>query len=72
MGPKMLVTLCLSLVSFVLIVVVSIPLGLLSANGKLDGLHILNQFCMAVPPFFTGILISWCFGIIFPSGVCPR
>ena len=64
LGPKMLVTLCLSLVSFVLIVVVSLPLGLLSANGKLDGLHtFLNQFCMAVPPFFTGILISWCFGI---------
>ena len=63
LGPKMLVTLCLSLVSFVLIVVVSLPLGLLSANGKLDGLHtFLNQFCMAVPPFFTGILISWCFG----------
>ncbi len=39
LGPKMLVTLCLSLVSFVLIVVVSLPLGLLSANGKLDGLR---------------------------------
>lgn len=64
LGPKMLVTLCLSLVSFVLIVVVSLPLGLLSANGKLEGLHTFsNQFCMAVPPFFTGILISWCFGI---------
>ena len=36
LGPKMLVTLCLSLVSFVLIVVVSLPLGLLSANGKLE------------------------------------
>ena len=48
LGPKMLVTLCLSLVSFMLIVVVSLPLGLLSANGKLEGLHtFLNQFCMA-------------------------
>ena len=75
LGPKMLVTLCLSLVSFVLIVVVSLPLGLLSANGKLDGLHtFLNQFCMAVPPFFTGILISWCFGIflrVFVPGDFP-
>ena len=70
LGPKMLVTLCLSLVSFVLIVVVSLPLGLLSANGKLEGLHtFLNQFCMAVPPFFTGILISWCFGIILRAFV---
>ena len=75
LGPKMLVTLCLSLVSFVLIVVVSLPLGLLSANGKLEGLHtFLNQFCMAVPPFFTGILISWCFGIflrVFVPGDFP-
>ena len=55
---------------FVLIVVVSLPLGLLSANGKLDGLHtFLNQFCMAVPPFFTGILISWCFGIFLRAFV---
>ena len=60
LASKMLVTLCLSLVSFLLITVVSLPLGLLSANGKLEGLHTaLNQFCMAVPPFFTGILISW-------------
>ena len=63
-APKVGVTLCLSLVSFLLITVVSLPLGLLSANGKLEGLHTaLNQFCMAVPPFFTGILISWVFGI---------
>lgn len=50
--------------SFALITVVSLPLGLLTANGRLDGLHTaVNQFCMAVPPFFTGILISWVFGI---------
>ena len=24
----------------------------------------LNQLCMAVPPFFTGILVSWGFGIV--------
>lgn len=65
LGPKIAVTLCLSLVSFLLITVVSLPLGLLSANGKLEGFHtVLNQFCMAVPPFFTGILISWGFGIL--------
>ena len=64
LASKTLVTLCLSLVSFVLITVVSLPLGLLSANGRLEGIHTaLNQFCMAVPPFFTGILISWFFGI---------
>ena len=50
LAPKVMVTLCLSLVSFLLITAVSLPLGLLSSNGKLEGLHtVLNQFCMAVP-----------------------
>ncbi len=67
-APKLAVTLCLSLMSFVLIVAVSIPLGIWSArvsNRFLDGaLTAFNQLCMAVPPFFTGILLSWIFSII--------
>ena len=69
-SSKVLVTLVLSLMSFVLIVAVSIPLGLRSAvgGGKLEGVRdgvrtVINQLCMAVPPFFTGILISWLFSI---------
>ena len=59
LAPKVMVTLCLSLVSFVLITAVSLPLGLLSSNGKLEGLHtVLNQFCMAVPPFFTALTVE--------------
>ena len=66
-APKVLVTLCLSGLCFLLIAAVSIPLGLRSAarsGGALDGLGtVVNQLCMAVPPFFTGILLSWGFGI---------
>lgn len=66
-APKALVTLCLSLLCFLLITAVSVPLGLRSAGksgGALDGLGtVVNQLCMAVPPFFTGILLSWGFGI---------
>lgn len=66
-GPKVAVTLCLSLLSFLLIVAASIPLGLWSARragGRLDGVRTaVNQLCMAVPPFFTGILLSWVFGV---------
>lgn len=64
-APKVLVTLCLSLLCFALIVLVSIPLGLCArSSGALEGLGtVLNQLCMAVPPFFTGILLSWGFGI---------
>ncbi|MBE6963644.1 MAG: ABC transporter permease [Ruminococcaceae bacterium] len=65
-APKILVTLCLSLMSFLLIVAVSIPVGLVSvrSTGAAAGAQTaLNQLCMAVPPFFTGIILSWVFGI---------
>ena len=78
-APKVSVTLWLSLLSFAIILAVSIPLGLWSAGragGRLDGLWtVLDQFCMAVPPFFTGILLSWVFGILlkwFTPGQFPE
>lgn len=68
LAPKIGVTLCLSLMSFLLILVVSIPLGLLSARynrGIKDGIwSSLIQFMMAIPPFFTGVLLTWVFSII--------
>ena len=73
-APKVGITLCLSLLSFALIAVVSIPLGLWASRGHSrvgDAVGtVLDQLCMAVPPFFTGILISWLFSI--PPLVCPR
>lgn len=61
-GSKLLITLLLSLISFTLITVVSLPLGVISYRWKTT---VFNQLFMAFPPFFTGILISWVFGIIF-------
>lgn len=65
LAPKVGLTLCLSLMSFALIAAVSIPLGLWSAGRRrLEGARTaLNQLGMAVPPFFTGILLSWVFGV---------
>ena len=65
LGPKFRLTLCLSLLSFALITAVSIPLGLWSAGRqRFEGARTaLNQLGMAVPPFFTGILLSWVFGV---------
>lgn len=67
-APKVLVTLSLSLLSFTLIVCASLALGLRSAGragGRLEWLGTaFDQLCMAVPPFFTGILLSWAFGIV--------
>ena len=65
---KLELTLWLSLMSFVLITVISIPLGIFSYRftGTFAGWPrtVLNQLCMALPPFFTGILMSWGFGIV--------
>ena len=67
-GSKLGITLLLSLISFILISVLSIPVGVLSyqwGGGPFEWLGTaFNQLCMAVPPFFTGILLSWIFGII--------
>ena len=66
-APKITVTLLLSFVSFLLIVLISIPLGLSAAKRSGGGLEAgetaLNQFAMAVPPFFTGMLLSYFFGV---------
>ena len=77
-GGKIAVTLCLSALTFALILLISFPIALLSVrwdSGPLDGLHTAaNQLCMAVPPFFTGILLSWFFGIVlqwFTPGAFP-
>ena len=76
LASKFRLTLCLSLVSFALIAAVSIPLGLWSAGRRrFEGARTaLNQLGMAVPPFFTGILLSWVFGVglqWFMPGQCP-
>ena len=67
-GNKLSVTLLLSLISFILIAIISIPLGIFSyrwVGGPLDPLRTaFNQLCMAVPPFFIGILVSWSLGIV--------
>lgn len=66
---KLGISLVLSFMSFLLISVISIPLGIFSyqwEGGPMDWLRTgFNQLCMAVPPFFTGILLSWIFGIVF-------
>ena len=77
-GGKLELSMWLCLMSFGLIALISIPLGVFSyrfTGGFADWPRtVLNQLCMAVPPFFTGILVSWCFGIllrVFTPGDFP-
>ncbi len=68
-GDKLPVTLWLAGLSLLLIIVVSIPLGVLWAKSSshfLDAvLGVITQAAMAVPSFFLGILVTFLFGIVF-------
>ena len=67
-GDKLPVTLYLAVLSFFLIVLVSIPLGVFWAKSRshfLDAtLGVLTQGVMAIPSFFLGILVTYLFGIV--------
>ncbi len=67
-GDKLPVTLTLTAISFALIVLISIPLGVACARyagGVLDHVIVVaDQIIMAVPPFFSGILITLVFGLL--------
>lgn len=62
------ITVALTLMSFLLILVISIPLGIITAQkegSRLDRvLTILNQIVMSVPGFFLGILTTFVFGLV--------
>ena len=62
------VTFILALISLLLIIFVGVPLGIISAryNNKIPGLFIsfISQIGMAVPSFWTGILLMFLFGIV--------
>lgn len=66
---KLPVTICLSLMAFVLMTAIAIPLGIYTSKhrGSLPDkvIYVINQVVMAVPPFFSGILITFIFGQIF-------
>lgn len=68
LGNRVSVTATLTAMSFILIVLISVPISLFSSE-KTDGifakiLNVLNPVIMAIPPFFIGIILSVVFGII--------
>ena len=71
-------TLTLTLLAFALIAAVSIPVGVVTAKyagGALDrAVTVVGQLLMSVPPFFTGILFTYLFGLVlrcFVPGAFP-
>ncbi len=65
---KVAVTAALSLLSWALVILVSIPMGITLAryqSGPVDRIFVaMNQVFMAVPPFFIGILFTYLFGLV--------
>ncbi|MBQ3797123.1 MAG: ABC transporter permease [Butyrivibrio sp.] len=65
---KIPITFSLGILAFILTVLISIPMGIVTAkyeNGVLDrAITVFNQIIMAIPPFFSGILITFIFGMI--------
>ena len=65
---KIPITFSLGILAFILTVLISIPMGIVTAkyeNGVLDRIiTVFNQIIMAIPPFFSGILITFIFGMI--------
>ncbi len=68
LAPKVGVTLTLAALAFVMIVIISLPLGVLAARhegGWLDKvLTILNQITMSIPNFVVGIVLMLIFGYL--------
>lgn len=68
-GDKVPITFMLTVLSFFMIVITSVPLGIVSAKYKgrwVDRIIMVwNQIMMAIPAFFMGILLTLIFGLIF-------
>ncbi|MBQ7801346.1 MAG: ABC transporter permease [Oscillospiraceae bacterium] len=68
LADKLPVTFLLAVMSFLLTVVISIPLGIWAGSAKSRAADVaisaLDQMVMSVPPFFIGILATWLFGTV--------
>jgi len=68
LSDKLPVSALLTLFSFALTVVVSIPLGILAGSAKTSAAdHIItdvDQLFMSVPAFFTGMIFCYAFGLV--------
>ncbi|MBO4903979.1 MAG: ABC transporter permease [Lachnospiraceae bacterium] len=68
LASKLPITVTLTGMSFVMIVVLSIPIGLFTSKYEDRAISkasdIIGQLLMAIPPFFLGILITYLFGMV--------
>lgn len=77
-GKRLIVTLPLTLMAFVLAILIAVPLGILSVVRQKSWygsiISVISQLGIAVPVFWIGILLVWVFAVklrMFPSGGFP-
>ncbi len=67
-GEKLLISITMTIMAFIMVLLISIPVGLFCARhkgGKIDtSICAVGQILMSIPPFFSGILITLLFGIV--------
>ena len=67
-GGKLPITLALSVVAFLMVILIAVPLSLFMARYEgraLDKvISVINQVAMAIPPFFIGIIFTSVFGLL--------
>ncbi len=68
LADKLPITFLLTILSFVITVVLSVPLGILAGSARSKVLDViitaLDQIVMSIPPFFLGILATFLFGTV--------
>jgi peptide/nickel transport system permease protein len=66
---KLPISICMTLMAFIMVLLISIPVGTFSARHEGNPLDTaicaVNQVMMSVPPFFSGILITLLFGVVW-------
>lgn len=68
-SSKLPITVTMALISFMMMIAVSLPLGVYTAmnSGRRADriITVVNQIMMSVPHFFMGIVITYIFGLVF-------
>jgi len=68
LSSKLPITLTLTLMSFVMVVALSIPIGVITSKYEdrvaSKAVDVFGQLTMSIPPFFLGIIITYVFGMI--------
>ncbi len=68
LASKLPITMTLTVMSFILVVAISIPLGVITSKYEdrtaSHAADVIGQLIMSVPPFFLGIMLTYVFGMI--------